>query len=132
MASSGYGVEATVEGIWNTLWVTAQFDFINALIGTQFNFWITDDGGTDVTDTKVKEILKAETHVLFAFWNAIIKIEGVNNPWNFISVWINDHLSGDDFYRRYKLLIEKCARILSQTESVELVTIAGFGTSSTL
>lgn len=132
MASLGYGVETTVESIWSTFWDTTKFNFINVLIGTQFNFWITDDAGTDITDTEVKEILKQETHALFAFWNAITKIESTSNPWEFISVWMNDYLSGDDFYRRYRLLIEKCARILSQTEAIELVSLAGFGASSDL
>lgn len=132
MAAAGYGVEVTVESIWSTTWDTTRFNFINVLIGTQFNFWITDDSETDITDAKVTEMLKQETHALFAFWNAITKIESTNNPWDFISVWINDHLSGDDFYRRYRLLIEKCARMLNQTETVEVVSISGFGASSDL
>ena len=112
MVSSGYGDEGTVESIWATEWDTTQFDNINVVLGTQFNFWITEDGDTDIVDSAITSMLKQETHILFAFWKGMIKISAVTNPWDFINVWINDHLSGDDFFRRYETLIGKCKTIL--------------------
>ena len=59
-------------------------------------------------------MLAAETHKLFGYWNALIKSSAVNRPWEWIQVWLNDNLEGDDFFRRYRLLIEKCKNILGE------------------
>ncbi len=120
MASAGYGIELTVEGIWDKLWDTDQFGFINILLGTQFNFWITNDGATDITNTKIKPMLEAETNILFAYWRAIVKIETVTAPWEFINVWIRDNLQGDKFFYFYQRLIKTCQDILYG--SMEMVT----------
>ena len=75
MAVAGYGVEATVESIWDHAWATARFDLINIAIGTRFNFWINGIAQTDITDTSVKAILAVETNDLFAYWNSLAKVE---------------------------------------------------------
>lgn len=108
MASAGYGVEATVESIWAAVWNTTQFDFINVLIGTEFNFWITGDGDTDITDAKVTGMLKQTTHKLFGYWNALIKSSAVTNPWDWVHMW----LSEIDFSIHYKNLIRTARDIL--------------------
>ena len=120
MVSSGYGTEATVESIWSTLWDTTQFGHINVIIGTKFNYYITDDGATDITNTAVTTMLAAETNELFALWNSMIKESAVTNPWDFIRLWMDQHLSGDKFYRRYSILIKKAQQILGET-TIELV-----------
>ena len=81
-------------------------------MGTEFNFWITEDGATDITNTAITTMLAAQVHKLFAYWNAIIKIETVSNPWDFIMVWINDNIMGDNFYYKFEKLIKKAQDIL--------------------
>ena len=114
MASSGYGTEATVESIWSAAWDTTQFDNINALLGTKFNFWITGEGDTDITNTGIVAMLAAETHELFALWNSMIKETAVTDPWDFIRLWNDEHLTGDRFYERYFNLIKKCQDVLNE------------------
>ena len=117
MASAGYGTETTVESIWSANWDTAQFDHINKLIGTEFNFYITQDGGTDITDTKVTTMLAAQTHKLFARWNALIKSSAVVNPWDFINILISEM----DFEREFKSVIEGAKTILGENK-MEITT----------
>lgn len=121
MVSSGYGVEGTVESIWNTAWETIRFDFINIELGTRFNFWITGDAATDITDSKVVKLLEVESNGMFAFWNAMAKIEKTVNPWDFIDIWMKEHMAGDQFYDFFKIMIEKCKNILNEG-GIELVT----------
>ena len=116
MASSGYGVETTVESIWSKAWDTTQFDFVNVTIGTEFNFYITGDGNTDITNTKVTSMLKETTHKLFGYWNALIKTNNVHDPWGWIQIW----LAEADFSVRYRNLIKNAQDILYP--SIEMVT----------
>ncbi|BDI54969.1 MAG: hypothetical protein QIT40_gp11 [Lokiarchaeia virus VerdaV4] len=102
-----------MQSTWAATWDTTQFNHINITIGTQFNFWITDDSATDITDTAIIDMLKQETHILFGYWNAIIKSSAVEKPWDFIMVWLSENLSGDQFYKQYFKLIKKCREILS-------------------
>ena len=53
MVSSGYMTEVTFEGIWGATISTAQFDLINIRLGGIFNYLLTRDGATDITDTAV-------------------------------------------------------------------------------
>ena len=117
MAAAGYGVELTVESIWATGWDTTQFGYINVIIGTEFNFYITGDGDTDIVDTKVTGMLKETTHKLFGYWNAMVKSSAVVNPWNWVHVWLNEI----DFAERYKNLITKAKNILGESK-IEMVT----------
>lgn len=132
MVSSGYGTEATVESIWAVAWDTTQFGNINVVIGTMFNFWITGDGGTDITETKITTMLAAETHILFAYWNAMVKESAITNPWEFINQWIQVHLSGDKFYQHYANLIEECKLINNNRETLDIASLSGFGASNDL
>jgi len=116
MASSGYGVETTVESIWSTTWDTAQFDFINILIGTEFNFYITGDAATDITSTKVTEMLKAQTHRLFARWAALISSSKPTDPWSFIGALLSEL----NFKREFRDVIKTSQDILYG--NMELVT----------
>lgn len=113
MTSEGYGTKATVQSVWKATWDAAQFNLINTIIGTQFNFWITGDAATDITDTEITEILKQETHILFGYWSALVKSSGYDRPWDFIMVWIRENLSGDQFRNQYYNLIKKCREIIS-------------------
>lgn len=108
MAAAGYGDRTTIESIWSTTWNATQFMYVNVIIGTEFNFYITGDGNTDITDTKVKSMLTQTTHKLFGYWNAIIKTNGVVNPWDWIQIW----LSEADFSVRYKSLIKIARDVL--------------------
>jgi hypothetical protein len=117
VASAGYGTETTVESIWSANWDTTQFDHINKLIGTEFNFYITQDGGTDIIDTKVTTMLAAQTHKLFARWNALIKSSAVVNPWDFINILISEM----DFKREFNDVIEAAKIILGESK-IEMVT----------
>lgn len=108
MAAAGYGDELTVESVWSTEWSTTQFNFVNVIIGTEFNFYITGDGNTDITDTKVTSMLKQTTHKLFGYWSAIIKTNDVGDPW----AWVRNWLDEVDFSVRYKNLIKMAQRIL--------------------
>lgn len=116
MASAGYAVETTVESVWSHTWDTTQFDFVNVIIGTEFNFYITGDGDTDVTDSKVTGMLKQTSHKLFGYWNALIKTNDVVNPWDWIQIW----LAEEDFSVRYRNLIKNAQDILYG--SMEMVT----------
>ena len=130
MAAAGYGTKATVESIWSSIWDTTQFNHINKLIGTKFNFYITGDGGTDITDSEITTMLESETHELFAFWNAKIKTSAVDRPWDWIRVWFEQSLSGNKFYNKYSILIIQAQSIGNYTESIEFTNLSGFGSSS--
>jgi hypothetical protein len=130
MASSGYGTETTVESIWSSTWDTTQFDHINKMLGSMFNFWITDDTATDITDTQVVGMLAAETHILFGMWNAIIKMSAVTNPWDFIRVWMYDNLAGNKFYEFYSILIKKCQEILYGRISMTTKNLASYSSKT--
>ena len=112
MAVAGYGVEATVESIWDHAWATARFDFINIAIGTRFNFWITGIAQTDITDTSVAALLAVETNDMFSYWNALAKIEKTTQPWDFISLWFQNHFQGDGFRNYFRDTIKKCQELL--------------------
>ena len=112
MAVAGYGVEATVESIWDHAWATARFDLINIAIGTRFNFWINGIAQTDITDTSVKAILAVETNDLFAYWNSLAKVEKTVQPWDFITLWLNNNLMGDGFHNYFRETITKCKELL--------------------
>jgi hypothetical protein len=121
VVSSGYGVEATVESIWDTEWVTARFDFINIALGTRFNFWITGNAATDITDTKVVKLLEVESNDMFAYWAALAKVEKTVNPWDFIQIWMKENFMGDGFLNYFRELILECRKILDQ-DKWELVS----------
>lgn len=114
MASSGYGVEATVESIWSQTWETTQFTNINVMIGTFFNAWIQGAAlaDTDITDTGVAELLKQATHMIFSYLNSLITANEVSDPWSYAATWINNELGGDKFYWKYRKLIELCQNAL--------------------
>lgn len=122
MTSSGYGVEATVESIWNTAWATARFDFINIALGGRFNFWITGDAGTDITNVLITDLLEVESNDLFAYWNAIAKVEKTVNPWDFIQIWMANNLMGDGFLTYFEKTIEKCKNIIGEG-GIEMVKV---------
>lgn len=134
MVSSGYGVEATVESMFAEAWDSTQFGHFNVLIGTRFNAWIQGPklSGTDITDPGIVELLKNETHAFFLFFTMMIKQQAVTDPWQFISVWIEENLSGDLFYNRFQLLIDMCAKALGDTETIEVIDIAGFGATNSI
>lgn len=108
MTVAGYGNEETVESVWSTPWSTTQFNHVNVIIGTEFNFYITGDGNTDITDTRVTSMLKQTTHKLFGYWNATIKTNRVTKPWNWIQIW----LAEADFSVRYENLIKIARNVL--------------------
>ena len=50
--------ELTFEGIWSATISTAQFALINVRLGGIFNYLLTRDAATDITDTAVLVIIE--------------------------------------------------------------------------
>ena len=65
-------------------------------------------------------MLANETHELFALWNSMVKSSAVVNPWDFIRLWWDKHMSGDQFPERYSILIKKAKEVLGESK-IELV-----------
>jgi hypothetical protein len=132
MASAGYGTETTVESMWSTTWDTTIFDHWNKLIGNLFNAEIMGTAATDTTNTDVKAELAAQTHLIFAEVQAQAKISAVTNPWDFLPTYAAMNLVGNNFKRKFSVTIDRCAKLLDQTEIIEVVSISSFGASSDL
>jgi hypothetical protein len=130
MAASGYATESDVESIWDDTFDTTRFDKLNKHIGRKFNFWITGETGTDITDTDITEILAAETTDLILYYYSIAKERKVADPWDFINIAISKLAMGDNFKRYFRGVIEICRKKLGETEVVEFHTVGGLGSTN--
>ena len=109
MAFAGYMTETDVESIWDTLWVTARFDFINLRIGEILNFLVTGSAATEVTSTAVKPVLKQISEEILLDLKLAAQANAITVPWDFIQA----NISKIDwkFYDTY--LLKKVRQILS-------------------
>ena len=89
MAFAGYMTETDVESIWDTLWVTARFDFINLRIGEILNFLVTGSAATEVTSTAVKPVLKQISEEILLDLKLAAQANAITVPWDFIQANIS-------------------------------------------
>lgn len=82
-------------------------------IGEQFNFYITGDAGTDITDTRVTGMLASQTHNLI-FELFLTSKAGKFHSWDNIFL----QLLQIDFVARYFNLIKQARIILSENVRV--------------
>jgi len=64
-------------------------------------------------------MLAAQTHKLFARWNALIKSSAVTNPWDFINILLSEM----DFEREFRSVITKSKKILNRDKTIEITTV---------
>jgi len=101
MAFAGYMTETDVESIWDTLWVTARFDFINLRIGEILNFLVTGSAATEVTSTAVKPVLKQISEEILLDLKLAAQANAITVPWDFIQANISK--MDWEFYDTYLL-----------------------------
>ena len=127
MAIVGYMSEADVESIWDTEWDTTRFDHINTRIGELLNIVINGDATVDVTDTAVLPFLEQFSEEVLLDLKMAAKANAVTVPWDFIQANVSSV-----FIRKYRsewILFDLISKILGRTETVELVSISGLGSS---
>ena len=130
MAAAGYMTETDVESIWDTAWDTARFDHINLRIAELLNIIINSDATINVTDTAVLPFLKQFSEEVLLDLKMAAKANAVTVPWDFIQANVSSV-----FIRKYRsewVLFDLISKILGKTETIELVSISGFGSSGDL
>ena len=120
--SSGYGVELTVESMWDETWDTTKFGHWNATIGTLFNAAILGTAGTDTANTDVVEELKAQTHLIFAQVQAMRKSNTLSNPWDLMADLMATFV-GNRFEIAFSRTIERCQELLSKRHHIKFQSI---------
>ena len=127
MAAAGYMTELDVELLWEVALETNRFDKANVRIGELLNIIMHGDATTDVTDTKILPFLEQFSEELLLELYSASKAYAVTNPWDFILANITNF-----FIKKYRAtieLIDMVRKIAGYTETIEFITMTGFGAS---
>ena len=130
MAAAGYMTEADVESIWGVALDTTRFGKVNVRLGELLNIVVHGDATTAVTDTKILPFLEEFSEELLLELYSAAKAHAVHDPWDFIGANVSSF-----FIRKYKEcgeLFDMIRKIANYTESIEIVSLSGFGASNDL
>jgi hypothetical protein len=122
--------ESKVESIWDTAWDTTRFNAINLRIAELLNIIFNSDATTNVTDTAVLPYFEQFSEELLLDLKLAAQANAITVPWDFIQAKVSSFFI--EKYTRDRELIDHVLKILNKTESVELVSISGFGAASDL
>ena len=130
MAAFGYMDEGKVESIWDSTWDTTRFNHINLRIARLLNIIFNSDAESNVTNTAVVPYLEQLSEEILVDLRLSAKAEKFVDTWGFIQANVSNFFVKKINQNRW--MIDMVLKILGKTETVELVSISGFGSSSDL